>query len=91
MSVRPVERDAGVAFTPTAHDQSGFCLLAVKEPKIHPTFLQSLKDGIVVMSMGADALPYLTTLGTLPASLVFFNFYRLNLVGCDGEDDYVIL
>ena len=42
--------------------------------------LQSLKDGIVVHAMGADALPYLTTLGTLPASLALFNFYRLTLV-----------
>lgn len=42
--------------------------------------LQSLKDGIVVMEMGADALPFLTTLGTLPASLAYFNFYRFTLV-----------
>jgi hypothetical protein len=42
---------------------------------------QSLKDGIVVMSMGADALPFLTTLGSLPASLAFFNFYKTVLVG----------
>lgn len=42
--------------------------------------LQSLKDGIVVIEMGADALPFLTTLGTLPASLAYFNFYRFTLV-----------
>ncbi|WIA14278.1 hypothetical protein OEZ85_002812 [Tetradesmus obliquus] len=44
------------------------------------TMLQSLKDGIVVIEMGADALPFLTTLGTLPASLAYFNFYRFTLV-----------
>jgi ATP/ADP translocase len=41
---------------------------------------QSLKDSIVVMAMGAEALPFLATLGTLPASLLFFNFYRTVLV-----------
>ncbi|WIA29245.1 hypothetical protein OEZ86_011753 [Tetradesmus obliquus] len=44
------------------------------------TMLQSLKDGIVVMAMGAEALPFLTTLGSLPASLAFFGFYRTVLV-----------
>jgi hypothetical protein len=46
--------------------------------------LQSLKDGIVVIEMGADALPFLTTLGTLPASLAYFNFYRCTLVSAQA-------
>eukprot|EP00884_Botryococcus_braunii_P005587 jgi/Botrbrau1/15029/Bobra.320_2s0006.3 len=39
------------------------------------TILQSLKDAIMVTSAGAETLPFLASLGVLPASIAFFMFY----------------
>lgn len=41
------------------------------------TILQSLKDAIMVTSAGAETLPFLASLGVLPASIAFFMFYGL--------------
>ena len=40
------------------------------------TILQSLKDALVVTAAGAEALPFLASLGVLPASLAFFVYYK---------------
>lgn len=37
--------------------------------------LQSLRDAIIVTSCGAEALPFITAFGVLPASFLFFWYY----------------
>ena len=37
---------------------------------------QNLKDSIVVTTVGAEALPFLEAYGVLPASLLFFMFFK---------------
>jgi len=40
------------------------------------TILQNLKDALMVTAGGAETLPFLASVGVLPASLGFFVFYR---------------
>lgn len=40
----------------------------------------SLKDGIIVTTCGAEALPFISAVGVLPATVCFFLFYD-KLVG----------
>lgn len=44
-------------------------------------FLQSVRDAIIVTSCGAEALPFITAFGVLPASFLFFMYYD-KLVRC---------
>jgi hypothetical protein len=37
--------------------------------------LQSVRDAIIVTSCGAEALPFITAFGVLPASFLFFMYY----------------
>lgn len=39
------------------------------------TFLQSLKDAMLVTSCGAEALPLISAFGVLPASVAFIMYY----------------
>jgi len=39
------------------------------------TFLQSLKDAMIVTSCGAEALPLISAFGVLPASVAFIMYY----------------
>lgn len=43
---------------------------------------QNLKDSIVVTSAGAEVLPFLEAYGVLPASLLFFMFYKQIVRAC---------
>eukprot|EP00775_Hariotina_reticulata_P006953 gene6953-7169_t len=43
---------------------------------INYTILQSLRDAIIVTSCGAEALPFISAFGVLPASLIFFMYYE---------------
>eukprot|EP00983_Pelagomonas_calceolata_P113388 1159976-Pelagomonas_calceolata.AAC.3 len=38
---------------------------------------QNLKDSIVVTTVGAEVLPFLEAYGVLPASLLFFMFFKV--------------
>jgi hypothetical protein len=38
-------------------------------------FTQSVRDAIIVTSCGAEALPFITAFGVLPASFLFFMYY----------------
>jgi ATP/ADP translocase len=38
--------------------------------------MQSLRDAIIVTSCGAEALPFISAFGVLPASLIFFMYYE---------------
>ena len=40
-----------------------------------PCLLQSMKDGLIVTSCGAEALPFISAVGVLPATIAFFFFY----------------
>uniref|UniRef100_A0A383WNC7 ADP,ATP carrier protein n=1 Tax=Tetradesmus obliquus TaxID=3088 RepID=A0A383WNC7_TETOB len=42
---------------------------------INYTILQSVRDAIIVTSCGAEALPFITAFGVLPASFLFFMYY----------------
>jgi hypothetical protein len=37
--------------------------------------VQSVRDAIIVTSCGAEALPFITAFGVLPASFLFFMYY----------------
>jgi AAA family ATP:ADP antiporter len=43
------------------------------------TVLQNLKDALIVTTAGAEALPFLASVGVLPATIGFFMYYG-NLV-----------
>jgi AAA family ATP:ADP antiporter len=34
-----------------------------------------MKDGLIVTSCGAEALPFISAVGVLPATIAFFIFY----------------
>ena len=62
------------------------------------SFMQNMKDTLIVSTIGAESLPFLASFGVLPASFLFFGFYhamvRLYILfslrmGSDGTDAVV--
>ena len=51
------------------------------------TILQNLKDALMVTAGGAETLPFLASVGVLPASLGFFVFYRALVERARRRDD----